>query len=125
MTEPIRPHSILVVDDHSSLRELIQTILTDAGYHVMTAESGDEALRIAATHPVDLLLTDLGIPGMNGDALVQNFRVNGWHPRIVIMSGTEPTGAKGRAGMEFLQKPFTPKSLRAIISRTLNNEHLA
>ena len=63
--------SVLVVEDHLSLRELIETLLRDAGYNVMIAASGDEAIRIANENALDLLLTDIALPDLTGDALVQ------------------------------------------------------
>jgi DNA-binding response OmpR family regulator len=113
--------SVLVVEDHRPLRELVQTILNAAGYNVMTAASGDEALRITKEHPVDLLLTDIGMPGMNGDTLVQQFQAQSGASRVVIMSGREPEELTTFEGAAFLQKPFTPQSLLAIVLRTFND----
>jgi DNA-binding response OmpR family regulator len=107
------------VEDHGPLLELIETVLSDAGYNVITAASGDEALRLAGESPVDLLLTDIGIPGIRGDALVQRFQAQSRNSGVVIMSGSDRDTLQD-VGARFLQKPFTSKSLLAIVLETLN-----
>lgn len=68
--------AILVVDDDSSLRSLAQIILEDQGYRVLVAEGGPQALQIARAHPgpIDLLVTDLVMPGMDGAELGRQLR---------------------------------------------------
>jgi len=111
---------ILVVEDHLGLRELIETILVNAGYRVLTAASADEAVRIADQRAVDVLLTDLGLPGLNGNDLALRFLAQSQNPRIVLMSGCEPEMLKPcSADTHFLPKPFTPKALLAVVSKSL------
>ena len=68
--------AIRVVDDDSSLRSLAQIILEDQGYQVLVAEGGPQALQIARAHPgpIDLLVTDLVMPGMDGAELGRQLR---------------------------------------------------
>ena len=119
--ESNRGFSVLVVEDHPPLRELIENVLSDAGYNVITAGDGDEALRFVNgnDNPVDLLLTDMAMPGMTGTALVRQFQELSKNAGIVIMSGSDPGTAT--AGTHFLQKPFTSKSLLAVVLRSLND----
>ena len=79
--------SVLVAEDHPPLREMIAAILNNAGYRVMTAESGDEALRIANESVVDLLLTDLRMPGLSASSLIDQFQANSRGSGVVVMSG--------------------------------------
>lgn len=112
--------TVLVVEDHPPLRELIATVLSGAGYHVLEAANGTEALRLANNALVDVVLTDVVMPGMSGPALIQQLRTRWSELRAVIMSGHDHGLLKTYAdGALYLQKPFTPKALKAIISAAL------
>jgi two-component system, cell cycle sensor histidine kinase and response regulator CckA len=117
--------SVLVAEDHPPLRELIAAVLDNAGYNVMTAECGDEALRIAHESDVDLLLTDVTMPGLSASSLIDQFQSLSRNSGVVIMSG-DNISSDGRAlkvqeRVQFLQKPFTSKSLLATITQTLSD----
>jgi signal transduction histidine kinase len=110
--------SVLVVEDHPPLRDLIVTVLSDAGYRVLEAANGAEAIRIAQESSVDLVLTDVLMPGMNGPALIQQLRAQSERLRVVLMSGHDRGLLNNYAeDALFLQKPFTPKALAAMIAR--------
>jgi signal transduction histidine kinase/CheY-like chemotaxis protein len=112
--------TVLVVEDHPPLRELISTVLSGAGFHVLEAANGTEALRLANNASVDVVLTDVVMPGMSGPALIQQLRARSPGLRAVIMSGHDQSLLKTYADSAlFLQKPFTPKALKAIISAAL------
>jgi signal transduction histidine kinase/CheY-like chemotaxis protein len=114
---------VLVVEDHPPLRELIHEILGDAGYRVIAATNGAEALHLAASNPVDVVLTDIMMPGMTGLALIQQLRTQSRHPRVVFMSGHDQGLLKAHGeGALFLQKPFTPKALKAAIASALETQ---
>ena len=82
-------------------------IYHDRGYHVLTARDGDEALRICAEVAVDLVLTDVVMPGISGHALAERLRAR--RPtRVLFMSGYDPERAP--AG-DLLRKPFRPNEL--------------
>jgi DNA-binding response OmpR family regulator len=68
--------AILVVDDEPLLQESIRLALEDAGYQVLTANDGMEALSVMQSHPVDLVLADIGMPRMNGYQLYERVREN-------------------------------------------------
>ena len=121
--QPARPGSVLLVEDEAPLRKLVSTILSAAGYRVIEAASGDEALaRAAAAGPIDLLLTDVVMPSMSGPELVSRLR-SGWPELAVLyMSGydRELLGQKPPEGAtEVLPKPFTPRELLARINELL------
>ena len=121
--EEERQISVLVAEDHPPLRELIAAVLNNAGYRVMTAASGDEALRIAHESEVDLLLTDMRMPGLSALSLIHQFREHSRNSGVVIMSG-DGENIKPEDRVQFLQKPFTSKSLLAAITQTLDDRPL-
>jgi DNA-binding response OmpR family regulator len=105
--------SARVAEDDPPLRELIAAVLNNTGYNVMTAASGDEALRIANESDVDLLLTDVSMPGLSALSLIHQFQAHSRNSGVVIISGDGET-LKPQDGVQFLQKPFASKSLLAV-----------
>jgi two-component system cell cycle sensor histidine kinase/response regulator CckA len=110
------PVHVLVVDDDSSTRSSMQRVLERQGYQVVVAADGIEALRLLQeTHvAVDLLVTDVQMPGMAGDALVSQIRRSWPDLPVLFVSGEPryadlPDSSGGRA--RFLQKPFGPGEL--------------
>ena len=109
--------TILVVDDEAQIRTLARDILLGAGYQVLEAEDGDQALRIADDHhgAIHVLLTDIMMPGINGKELADRF--------LVVRPDTKPIFMSGRAAEvisdagvlipvdAFLAKPFTVERL--------------
>jgi CheY-like chemotaxis protein len=111
---------VLVVEDHPALRELIETVLNDAGYGVKTVANAELAISAASEHAVDLLLTDLRMPGMDGTSLARIFQTQHRNAGVVLMSGSDPESLQTQAsGVHFLRKPFTSKSLLAIVSQSI------
>ncbi|TMA52852.1 MAG: response regulator [Deltaproteobacteria bacterium] len=78
--------TILVVDDERSIRVGLKGLLTKEAYEVSTAESGDEVLRLLASQPFDLVLTDLRIPGVDGLSLLQQIKKRHPDPLVVMMT---------------------------------------
>jgi CheY-like chemotaxis protein len=109
--------TILVVDDEAQVRTLARDILLGAGYQVLEAEDGDQALRIADDHQgaIHVLVTDIMMPGINGKELADRF--------LVVRPDTKPIFMSGRAAEvisdagvlipvdAFLAKPFTVERL--------------
>ncbi|MFI1996637.1 ATP-binding protein [Actinoplanes sp. NPDC020271] len=121
----VTPHTtILVVEDEDALRQVITRILTHAGYHVLAAAGGAEAVHIAQTHPSipSLLFTDVMMPGMLGNEAADRIRAVHPHLPVLYMSGyARPVLAEtGRLpdGVAIIEKPFTSQEL-------LENVHLA
>jgi two-component system cell cycle sensor histidine kinase/response regulator CckA len=115
------PHhaTILVVDDEATIRNLIRRILQRAHYHLLFAEDGVEALKLVEAHPtIDLLLTDVMLPRMDGPELVK--RVAEMRPglKVVYMSGHAAQDV-GLAAASYLEKPFTPETLSRKIGEAL------
>lgn len=107
--------TMLVVEDETPLRKLISQVLKSAGHTVLEAASGDEALAVSARHsgPIDLLLTDVIMPGMSGSELVAKLRRRRPAMTIIFMSGydNDLIDRKNLGGASFLPKPFSPRAL--------------
>lgn len=98
--------TILVVDDQPCLRAVAATILNRCGYRVLAAANGDEAMRIAGEHAnIDLLLTDLEMPGMDGVELARWFHANRPEMPICFMSGN-PIRLRSLGSCWAVEKPF-------------------
>ena len=114
---------ILVVEDEPVLRRLAERTLGQSGFRVLLAADGDEAMRIAADHgPIDLLFTDVVMPGMRGPALADALRAQRPAVRVLLTSGyvEGDLDRSGSAGAyAFLAKPYTPQELLAAVSATL------
>ena len=105
--------TVLVVDDESLLLTMAETILADFGYKVLTANSGPKALEILA-HPlnrIDLIVTDLVMPGMGGRELIEKIRSLGFAQPVLCTSGYVMPEDNKQAGAAYLQKPFTTSGL--------------
>ncbi len=118
MSEPLR---ILVVDDDSVSREVLEMLLAHTGYAVETAESGEAALTMLSQK--DVVLADLQMPGLRGSALAEALRtVCGGSVWVIAMSGSE-AAAGDLAGYDgFLRKPFTMDQLQDKLRRMLEKE---
>jgi CheY-like chemotaxis protein len=109
--------TILVVDDEAQVRTLARDILLGAGYRVLEAEDGEQALRVAQDHPgaIHILLTDIMMPGINGKELADRFFVARPDAKAIFMSG-RAAEVISDAGVlipvdAFLAKPFTVERL--------------
>jgi PAS domain S-box-containing protein len=108
---------VLVVDDEASVRLLIVETLEDLGYTAMEAADGTTALRILQTDVrIDLLVTDVGLPGLNGRQLADAARVARPDLRVLFVTGYAHNAAIGdggvlEAGMQIITKPFTLDAL--------------
>ncbi len=118
---------VLVVDDEEYFRKLIQEILLrkNKNFQIHTASSGEEALDILARHPVDIMLTDLNMPGMNGLELLSLIR--GKYPKLqtLVISGQGEVDSAVRAmelgATRYLQKPVKLKELCLAIQKVEND----
>ena len=110
---------LLLVDDEAALVELLKKYLERLGYQVDACMHPDAALAFLEAHPerYQLLITDLTLPGMNGEDLVERATEKVPHLRSIITSGY-PYQPR-TPGVAFLQKPFLPKMLAETIERIL------
>ena len=120
--------TVLVVEDQDNLRELICEILEDNGYSVLGARDAHEALSLVEDHPrgIDLLLTDVVMPGMSGHELVEQLKPR--HPamRVLYMSGYTSDVIAGRGvleeGLHLIEKPFTSLALTRRVRQVLDDK---
>ena len=109
--------TVLVVEDDAGVRDLAVRVLESYGYHVLQAEGGGEALLISEQYdgPIDLLVTDVVMPHMNGKILAETLRTRRPGIPVLYMSGYADTNilrhGKLPAGMAFLSKPFAVEEL--------------
>jgi CheY-like chemotaxis protein len=119
--------TLLVVEDEDALRDVAGRILSGAGYKVLAAECGAKALELAAGHEgaIDLLLSDVVMPGMLGKELAE--RLTGVRPktRVLYMSGyAQPVlHSQGTLdpGVALLEKPFTADDLLTAVRKRLDD----
>ena len=118
--------TILVVEDEEALRKLARRALVEAGYTVLTAADGDEALLICAQYAGDiqLLLTDVVMPRMSGKVLAQSLSKTRPALKVLYMSGYADNAIVHHgvldAGTHFLAKPFTPVDLTRKVREVLD-----
>ena len=115
--------SVLLVEDESSVRRLLATVLDAAGFRVLEAQNGQQALELCANgEKLDLVIADLMMPVMGGDVLMDRLAVQ--HPNIpvIVMSGHVEDDFKADAGnlsARLLKKPFGPPQLLAKVREAL------
>lgn len=117
--------SILVVDDEKSQREILEMILSDEGYDVTTASSGEAAMKFVADRHFDLVLTDLKMTGMSGLELLKE--LTNYDKSIIVIlltahgSVDSAVDSMRLGAFEYLQKPYDREKLLDTISRALNS----
>jgi PAS domain S-box-containing protein len=110
---------VLVVEDEEGVRRVAERLLSEHGYEVVAASGADEALRMAAAADLDLVLTDVVMPGMSGPALVKRLREDRERLPAIFMSGyTDRPGALPRDAA-FLSKPFSRRHLLEHVASAL------
>jgi two-component system, chemotaxis family, chemotaxis protein CheY len=117
---------ILAVDDSPSMRHMVSVTLRGAGYEVVEAADGDEALEYARGHSVDLVLADVNMPRMNGITLVAHLRtLPDYRLTPLLLLTTESSQESKQQGKQagatgWMIKPFHPDQLLATLDRVLS-----
>jgi signal transduction histidine kinase/ActR/RegA family two-component response regulator len=115
--------TILLVEDDHDVRALTRRTLEERGYTVLPAHGAHDALHLAASARVDLLLTDIVMPQITGPRLVERFVAMYPTPVVIFMSGHADealTSAGMKMGSAFLRKPFTPATLARTVREALD-----
>ncbi len=115
-------NTILVVDDQSSVRQLLQDYLTEQGFRVITATDGQNAIYQARHEPPDLILLDIMMPKMDGYQFLRQYRQERQTPVIVITAREEETDAVLGLDLgadDYVVKPFRMRELTARIRAAL------
>lgn len=120
------PQTILVVEDEGGIRALVRKILERHGYAVLDAPGAEPALQTVENTKIDLIITDITMPDMSGQELVEKLRQLRPDARVLFISGyTEDSGMYTRdlgPGTAFLQKPFTLGALVGKVREVLGGE---
>ena len=118
-------HSILAVDDSASMRQMVSFTLKNAGYNVVEAVDGQDALEKAGTRDFDLVLTDQNMPRLDGIGLTKKLRDN---PKFkttpILILTTESSeqmkqAGRGAGATGWLVKPFDPAKLIEVIKKVV------
>ncbi len=119
--------TILVVENETSNRIFIERVLSIRGYRCLSASNGREALDLLDREQVDLILTDLSMPVLDGYKATQLMRARPGLENVPIVAVTafalndEGEAAKQIGCTEYLTKPFKPRQLLEVVARLLNN----
>jgi two-component system chemotaxis response regulator CheY len=117
--------TILTVDDSASMRQMIKLTLSGAGYNVIEAGDGNQGLSTARGNTVDMVLTDLNMPGMDGLQLVRELRKLSTFTGIPIVLLTTESDAERKAQAKaagatgWITKPFQPEQLLSVTRKVL------
>jgi DNA-binding NtrC family response regulator len=119
---------ILVVDDEPLQRDILKTILDDAGYETYTAASAEEALKTLEKYHPDVLLTDLRMEGMDGIELIESISQEPFTPTMLIMTAhgtiTSAVEAIKKGAFDYLTKPLNKDSLLLTVQRAVERSEL-
>lgn len=113
----------LVVDDSASIRQLVSFTLTEAGHEVLAAENGRDAVEKLSGSKIDMVITDLNMPDMDGIELIRKLRsMDDYRFSPILMLTTESQEAKKQEGKRagasgWIVKPFTPQQLLEVIRK--------
>ena len=120
--------TILVVDDESNYLTVMETLLGEAGYEVLTAPSAIEALKISASADLDLVLTDMKMPKMTGIELLDKLQHLQPDLPVIIMTafGTveKAVSAMKKGAFDYILKPFKNEEIMVTIAKALKHRHL-
>jgi two-component system, cell cycle sensor histidine kinase and response regulator CckA len=116
--------TILIVDDEPEIRKLVAAMLTNAGYRVLSADTGENAIRMFKNNPVTaLLLTDVVAPGMSGPMIADQIAALNPSIKVLFMSGYDGTQVVQKyvveRGYSLLVKPFTMEQLERKVDAVL------
>lgn len=115
--------TLLIVDDSASMRQLISFTVKDAGYDVLVAANGNEALNKIAGVKLDMVITDLNMPEMDGITFIRRLRgMQEFRFVPIVMLTTEAQDAKKQDGRAagasgWIVKPFSPEKLLDVIRK--------
>ncbi len=117
--------TILAVDDSASMRQMVSFTLKSAGHEVVEADDGTSALSVAKTRGVDLVITDVNMPSMDGITLIKHLRtLPNYRFTPLLMLTTESAPEKKQQGKAagatgWIVKPFNPEQLLGTIRKVL------
>ena len=116
---------MLIVDDDPLIRDVVRAVLEDGTYELDEAANGEEALRVAAGHPPDVVLLDVMMPGINGYEVAKRIKGDAsLREAVVVMLTAKDAPEDRRRGMEagadvYFTKPFSPLELLTTLAGVL------
>ena len=115
--------TFMIVDDSASMRQLVAFTIKDAGYDVLLAENGRDALEKMSRTKVDMVITDLNMPEMDGITFIRELRTKADYKFVpIVMLTTESQEAKKQEGRAagasgWIVKPFSPSQLMDVVKK--------
>ncbi|MBW1649173.1 MAG: sigma-54-dependent Fis family transcriptional regulator [Deltaproteobacteria bacterium] len=120
--------TILIVDDEKNYPLIISALLEEEGFETLTANSGEEALEILKSYDVDLILTDMKMPSMDGIMLIERIKENNFNMPVLMMTayGTveKAVEAMKKGAYNYILKPFDNDSLIAYVNKALEMQRI-
>jgi two-component system chemotaxis response regulator CheY len=117
---------VLTVDDSRTILAMLRHTLTNAGFEVLQAEDGQQGLDLLSKESVDIVITDINMPVMDGIEFIRNVRASGQHQSLPILILTTETSqekrdqGKSAGGTGWIVKPFDPDKLISVIHRVVH-----
>ena len=117
---------VLTVDDSRTMLAMLQHTLSKAGFEVLQAEDGQQGLDVLAQGNVDVVITDINMPVMDGIEFIKNVRASGTNQSLPILILTTETSQEKRSegrtagGTGWIVKPFDPEKLISVINRVMH-----
>lgn len=117
---------VLTVDDSRTILAMLRHTLGNAGFEVLQAEDGQQGLDVLKNNDVDVVITDINMPVMDGIEFIRNVRATGLHASLPILILTTETSqdkreqGKAAGGTGWIVKPFDPDKLISVINRVVH-----
>ena len=117
---------VLTVDDSRTILAMLHHTLSNAGFEVLQAEDGKQGLDVLKTETVDVVITDINMPVMDGIEFIKNVRATGNHQSLPILILTTEASqdkrdqGKAAGGTGWIVKPFDPEKLISVIHRVVH-----
>lgn len=116
---------VLVVDDNARARQSMVDVLQAAGHEVIACASAIEALKVTEQHPLEVIITDLQMPGMDGLAFIRTLSQRGHDAQIVMVTAFASVGSAVEAmrfgAFDYIEKPFDVEQLEQLVARALRH----
>lgn len=120
--------NVLVVDDERNYLFVLEDLLTDEGYNVLTASSGTEAVEILRNQQIDAILSDIKMPGMNGIELLERVLANDPGLPVILMTAfaevDQAVSAMKKGALDHIQKPFDNEDIKRAVARAVQKRRM-
>ncbi|MCK4838372.1 MAG: sigma-54-dependent Fis family transcriptional regulator, partial [Desulfobulbaceae bacterium] len=118
--------TILIVDDELSMREFLTILLEKEGFRALTAEDGESALKKIKSNKIDLLISDIRMPGLGGLGLLEKIKAFDSSIPVIMMtayaSPEDAVGAMKNGAYDYITKPFKVDEIKRVISSAITTK---